>query len=841
MKNTSKLLVIGLLCSIFASSQNLQDAQITYGKVTGTPEFIRFPKDNPLSLQGTSLQQKALNFLQDNAQLFGISSVGDSFRFTTESEDAQGFTHVEFTQVFNAIPVFDGKLKFHFDTNHKLSAVNGNFIPNIKLNPQPVLSGSEANAIALAEVDRQGLNTSGTPLFVNSNKLYVFQKGLVENRDRGQYLVYEVEVRNNNDVREFMYINAYNGSLVEQYTGMAHAINRIVYEVDTSNIVWQEGDAFPGTLSIWQQNEVVVSEHVYNFFNNTFGFLSYDNADATMRTINNNPNISCPNANWNGFSVNYCDGTAADDVIAHEWGHAYTQYTSGLIYSYQAGAINEAYSDIWGETVDLINGYQDTGENLALRTGCGSSLRWRMGEDASAFGSPIRDMWNPPCNGDPGKVTDGIYYCGNGDSGGVHINSGIPNHAYALLVDGGTYNGQTITGIGLTKAAHIFWRAQSVYLTSTSDFGSLADALEAACTDLIGQNLEGLSTAVFAAGPSGEIITTSDFDELVKVLLAVELKLDPDTCGFEPILSATADPCEAAMSNPVFYEDWESGIGSWVATEIPVNPGTWEPRNWTLVSNLPDGRPGQGIFAPNPVNGDCNISLQNGILRLESPEITLPNYPTGSFEMVFSHNISTEAAWDGGNLKYNLNGGGWAVVPSSAFVDNAYNGTINGFLSGNDNPMQGEEAFTGSDEGSSTGSWGRSFIDLSALGAVANSTIQFRWEMGSDGCNGRIGWYLDEISIYNCDEPLSVDEFTSLKESLQVYPNPSNGTFSIKNRQGLELVKADVFDINGRLVQSFNLSSASAQELKLKAVSPGMYFMSIYTRSGKETVKLLVK
>ncbi|MEZ4975000.1 MAG: M4 family metallopeptidase [Flavobacteriaceae bacterium] len=89
-------------------------------------------------------------------------------------------------------------------------------------------------------------------------------------------------------------------------------------------------------------------------------------------------------------------------------GHAYTQYTSGLIYSHQAGAINEAYSDIWGETVDLINGYQDTGENLALRTGCGSSLRWRMGEDASAFGSPIRDMWNPPCNGDPGKVTDGF-------------------------------------------------------------------------------------------------------------------------------------------------------------------------------------------------------------------------------------------------------------------------------------------------------------------------------------------------------------------------------------------------------------------------------------------------
>ena len=45
--------------------------------------------------------------------------------------------------------------------------------------------------------------------------------------------------------------------------------------------------------------------------------------------------------------------------------------------------------------------------------------------------------------------------------GGVHTNSGVPNHAFALLVDGGSYNGQTISPIGLTKAAHIYYRAQS--------------------------------------------------------------------------------------------------------------------------------------------------------------------------------------------------------------------------------------------------------------------------------------------------------------------------------------------------------------------------------------------
>ena len=74
-----------------------------------------------------------------------------------------------------------------------------------------------------------------------------------------------------------------------------------------------------------------------------------------MITVNNDPTILCPNANWNGTSTNYCSGTSADDVIVHEWTHAYTQETSGLIYSYQSGALNESYSDVFGETVDQIN------------------------------------------------------------------------------------------------------------------------------------------------------------------------------------------------------------------------------------------------------------------------------------------------------------------------------------------------------------------------------------------------------------------------------------------------------------------------------------------------------
>ena len=120
------------------------------------------------------------------------------------------------------------------------------------------------------------------------------------------------------------------------------------------------------------------------------------------------------------------------------------------------------------------------------------------GEDASAFGGAIRDMWTPTCYGDPGKVTDTQYWCSTADSGGVHINSGVPNHSFALLVDGGTYNGQTITGVGLTKAAHIFWDALQM-LTPVSNFVDQADALEASSSGLVGFDLPAKSSPLMIA------------------------------------------------------------------------------------------------------------------------------------------------------------------------------------------------------------------------------------------------------------------------------------------------------------------------------------------------------
>ncbi|MCB0666923.1 MAG: M4 family metallopeptidase, partial [Saprospiraceae bacterium] len=717
-------------------------AQVTMNQATRTPGFIRFPNDRPFVTQSIDAQAVTQSFLTQYSSVLGNSDLVSELRLIETYIDAVGFEHQVYQQYKNDVPVYDGQVKWHYDSAKQLRAINGVFLPFLKISTIPKIAPEQAATAAVDQVKKQESEAS---LDAHEIELFIYQQGLIQGIAGETYLTYLVTVTSaDNAIREFVFVNAENGSIVDQFTGSHSAIHRELYQTNLSNLVWEEGDSQTG-LNQWQQNEIEAAGHMYYLFKNTFNFTSYNNADAEMWTIHENPNIDCPNANWNGTTANYCNGTASDDVVAHEWGHAYTEYTNNLIYAWQPGALNESYSDIWGETVDILNGYQDDGENMSLRTACSSSHRWLMGEDASAFGGSIRDMWSPTCKGDPGKMSDPQYYCSSGDNGGVHSNSGVNNHAYALLVDGGTYNGQSINGLGFTKAAHIFWRAQKEYLTITSNFKIQADALEAACNDLMGINLQGLSFTSTPAGPSGETITASDLIQLQKVLLAVEMRLDPP-CFFTPLLADSELLCPAsAPESAIFYEDFENGLGDWTVTQVPSNPGTWEDREWELTTNLPVGRTSTAAFAPDPINGDCQTDLQNGIIRLESPAIHIPGDITSEITLAFDHWVATEQSWDGGNLKINIDGAGWNLIPASAFTLNDYNLTLK--VNSNDNPLAGQPAFTGSDGGSPDGSWGTSVINLSELGVMAGSNIVIRWELGTDGCNGTFGWYVDDISV----------------------------------------------------------------------------------------------
>jgi len=351
-------------------------------------------------------------------------------------------------------------------------------------------------------------------------------------------------------------------------------------------------------------------------------------------------------------------------------------------------------------------------------------------------------LWNPVCLSNPGKVTDTAFYvCSTSDGGGVHTNSGVPNHAFALLTDGGTYNGQTVTALGMTKAAHLWFRAQSQYLVPPSDFVDMADALEQSCVDLTGINLPGLSTATGGGGPCAE---------LADAIAAVEFRTLPTFCNFQPLLNQAPAPlCAGAdVPAPFFQESFEADpfLNGWTRSTGPVSPD-FTPRSWEWANALPNGRPGSGVFAIDFPGGSCAPGNDEyGVIQLTSPPLAVP--AAGS-RLAFDHSVTTEATYDGGNLKISVNGGAFTLVPTVAYTFNPYN--VASLLA--TNPLAGQPGFSGSDGGTNNaGLFGTSVVDLTGI-ANAGDTVRLRWDFGQDGCGALIGWYVDNLSAYTCQAP----------------------------------------------------------------------------------------
>jgi Zn-dependent metalloprotease len=831
---------------------------------------------------------------------------------------------VIYKQAYQGVPVFGGTLKANVDLEGDLTSVSGFAAPDLDLSVTPGRSASEAAQRAVTEVKvnppttESGASSDVTGLRAASTELVIYRQGAVRGDAGKAVLAYEVEVTNvtkdgeGGNIRDHVFLDASTLKPVNRYSDVHEALDR---QLITSNYsrsnppgtpvayrqVWREGQPFPGTLTQDQQNLVLSTGESYSLFFNTFGVDSFDDAGSTMVTLHNRPD-SCPNASWNGSYTSYCAGVYADDIVSHEWGHAYTEYNSGLIYQWQSGALNEAYSDVWGETLDQLNGREDQGEVNAPREdgvcslytrgeitavinspaevagpcqaaapaafgpqfttagttadvvvatdaadqkgplttdGCSTitnpgavsgkwayvdrgtcafidkidnvmaagakgivfgnnragvssvsgdydipglmvsqadgtriksvgavnmtvkelartatdSHRWLIGEKSTAFGGAIRDMWNPTCYGDPGKVSDAEYHCSSDDNGGVHGNSAVPNHGYALLVDGGTFNGQTVSGIGLDKAANIYFKAQNEYLTETSDFVDHADSLEAACTALVGRPINKLNLEVGGTATPAAPVTTADCDQVTKVIAAVELRTDPTVqCEWEPILAKDAPALcgEDYSSRVVFEDDFDAGISAWTKDQTVVFPGG-RGFPWRTSATYP-GRDNVGRVAvgPTPDEGDCMGDDVSSSDSITSPSVLVP--AGKALRLSFDHYIATEAGYDGGNVKISVNGGDFTVIPAAAYVFNGPNALpLKTEAEDSTNPLAGEEGFSGTNPGKSSGSWGQSQVNLEAAGAKAGDSIQVRFDIGRDGCGGVDGWYVDNVAISVCE------------------------------------------------------------------------------------------
>jgi Zn-dependent metalloprotease len=175
------------------------------------------------------------------------------------------------------------------------------------------------------------------------------------------------------------------------------------------------------------------------------------------------------NAQWDGTEMDYGDGdgedfnsfTSAIDVVGHELTHGVTQYTSDLAYNGQSGALNESFSDVMGTMVKQFAGQQAV-----------AKADWMIGLGLFKNGDALRSMKKPGTAfaDDPQPADMDHFVNTTEDSGGVHINSGIPNRAFYESCNAFDPNRNTWETIG-----PVWYRAFTT-LPSTSSFQDAANA-----------------------------------------------------------------------------------------------------------------------------------------------------------------------------------------------------------------------------------------------------------------------------------------------------------------------------------------------------------------------------
>jgi Zn-dependent metalloprotease len=183
------------------------------------------------------------------------------------------------------------------------------------------------------------------------------------------------------------------------------------------------------------------------------------------------------NAFWDGTQMIYGDGdgevfgsfTADLDIIGHELTHGVTQHEAGLVYQFQSGALNEHFSDVFGALVkhrvdntDAKDADWRIGANVLL--GDQYALRSMEAPGTAYVNHPLLGTDPQPATMD--RYADLPLW---DDNGGVHINSGIPNHAFYLAAVG-------IGGPSWKKAGLIWYRTLCDLLPASATFARCAHA-----------------------------------------------------------------------------------------------------------------------------------------------------------------------------------------------------------------------------------------------------------------------------------------------------------------------------------------------------------------------------
>ncbi len=459
---------------------NMDVQQVSFDQ-TGVPRFLRGSLGQ---ITPETAAADAARLLEGMATTFRATG-REAFVARAVQTDKLGQTHVRLSQYYRGLPVFGGDLVVHSQADGSVYAINGSYPSADGVAETPALRSREAMQSAFRSIPDGQMVTKPELQYAVG-------------RDGKMYLVWAADIASESKAGPHLdrvFIDATTG---EQVAIAPKILTAKSWKTYTAN----NGTSLPGSLVLTNNqstsDQVIQAIHdhtsiVYDYYSGVHGRDSYNGAGATIKSTGHYKS-GYVNAYWNGSQMVYGDGDGTNsgplgdalDVVAHELTHAVTTNTANLAYQNESGALNEAWSDIMGASVEA---YSD---------GAVSANTWKLGEATwtpGTSGDALRYMNDPATDGSstdyyPDRNYQNCSPNSSNDYCGVHTNSGIANLWYYMLVSGGTHpRGKTsinVSGIGITKARAIAYRALANYMTSNTTFQGARDATTQAANDLYG-------------------------------------------------------------------------------------------------------------------------------------------------------------------------------------------------------------------------------------------------------------------------------------------------------------------------------------------------------------------
>ncbi len=469
--------------------------------------------------------------------------INDDLTLCTTKDDALGYRHYRYQQTYKDIPI-EGAIYLMHEKNNRVKHANGQLIRRLNLSTTPTINQATALQAALAHINAtryawndpaheqsiKYIKKNSNASFYPSGELIIidptFKQKTANYRLAYKFNIYAIQPH----TRQIVYVDAINGNILKTLEKIHNCTDTpasgVAHYSDTVNFTaCQEGNTYTlknnigGGMQVFdatQSQDAAITDpdgffesdsaavavywatqKTYEYFRDVHERESLDGDSMPLMSWVHAifPGGSPNNASWNGAWMSYGDGDGvrynsltSPDVVAHEMTHGITDFSANLIYLDESGALNESFSDIFGEVAEwYMRGSND----------------WLIGGDfvvPTTGKTCIRNMRNPKDSNaltqQPNTYLGEYWHTDAEDCGGVHFNSGVQNRWFYLLSEGGsgtndtTINGDAyqygVVGIGIEKAAAIAYRTLTTYLTQTAQYEDARAESIQATIDLYG-------------------------------------------------------------------------------------------------------------------------------------------------------------------------------------------------------------------------------------------------------------------------------------------------------------------------------------------------------------------